>query len=63
MGVACWWPGPLSDHDDVIHLGHGSGSPRHESGLLHPRETDLQSPCQVVRETEWEAALVAISFP
>lgn len=67
MGVVCWWPGPLLDHHDVICLGHGSGSPHHESGhlreTLHFQTLDLQSLCQVVRETEWEAALVAKSFP
>ena len=64
MGVACWWPGPLLDHDN---LGHGSRSLHHESGCLHGtfhfQAIDLHSLCWVMRETEWGAALVATSFP
>lgn len=66
MGVACWWHGrgPLLAHDDAICLGHGSGSLHGESGHLrenlHFQTFHLR---QEARETEWEAAVVAMSFP
>lgn len=67
MGVVCWWHGPpLLGHDDVICHGHGTESPRHGSGCLHETvhyQTYLLQILSLLRETEWEAARVATSFP